>query len=59
MTTYNTARKIIMKFYHILDSELSKQCALICVDQIIEEDADINDQGLDYWRGVKEEIRNF
>lgn len=48
MTTYKTARKIIMKFYYILDWKLAQQCALICVDQIIEEDVNLNSQALDY-----------
>jgi hypothetical protein len=38
--------------------EASKQCALICVDEILKTFIDI-DPGLKYWKEVKEEINKL
>ena len=71
MTPKERAKELVDRFINITpcnDNELSedemhkeqlhsaKQCALICVDEILEECLDIKES---YWQEVKEEIKEL
>ena len=51
----------VNKFNYIteLECEVSKQCALICVDEILKEVPKRFDSEEKYWQEVKQEINNL
>lgn len=71
MTPKEKATELVNKYYielqvHIggYSLEASRQCALICVDEIIIETLseytnDENHDRVEYWNEVKQEIQNF
>ena len=48
-----------IKPFCIMHLEHSKQCALICVDEIINLDIDVHYLDYWYWQRVKNEIQNL
>ena len=54
MTAKDKAMEIAMKFDKKGETDNAKQCALICVDEILE--IPLHLYGLDYWKRVKQEI---
>ena len=64
MTPKEKAKKLVDKYYHLFSVELektiayyeAKKCALIAVDEILEECRLERDW---YWEAVKQEINNF
>lgn len=71
MTEKQKAIELVNKFHdvedpdgYLIDYESAKECALICVDQIIEAYIDSNteheyDHFTPYWQDVKEEIKKL
>jgi len=75
MTPIEKAKEIVDKIYFDIDYDLvgmpntkkmvSKQCALIAVDEMINEIKEFDDEfgfsesRLNYWQGVKEEIEKL
>lgn len=69
MTPKDRASKLILKFmalqepnYNWFHKELSKQCALIAVDEILKIELlieSVDDYYLRYWQEVKQEIENI
>ena len=57
MTAKDKAMEIAMKFDKKGETDNAKQCALICVDEILE--IPLHLYGLDYWKRVKQEIEKF
>jgi len=55
MTAKEKAMEIAMKFDKKGETDNAKQCALICVDEILETYIDL-DPKLNYWQEVKKEI---
>ena len=55
MTAKEKAMEIAMKFDKKGETDNAKQCALICVDEILETYIDL-DPKLNYWKEVKKEI---
>lgn len=62
------AVELVDKYYHSMnpnapDCNISynqaKQCALICVEEILEAVTTIADKKYDYWQSVKQEIINL
>jgi len=60
MTTKDKARELINKFLQIYDGRVpqAKQCALICVDEILKNTL-IVPKVLNYWNEVKQEIEKL
>ena len=59
MTAEEKAKDLIEKFNSIYSwdgVDLTKECALICVDEILEECLDIKES---YWQEVKQEINKL
>ncbi len=60
MTAKEKAKELVDKYwdFHLLRLEdyEAKQCALICVDEILEECLDIKES---YWQEVKQEINKL
>ena len=57
MTPKEKAMEIAMKFDKKGETDNAKQCALICVDEILE--IPLHLYGLDYWKRVKQEIEKL
>ena len=65
MTAKEKAKELVEKYYAFIDfsevyqpsSKSAKQCALICVDEIVFTLTDL--QVLDYWQEVKQEIEKL
>ena len=62
MTPKEKARELVQKFTLMLSPDYyqqeAKQCALICVDEILETYIDL-DPKLNYWKVVKQEINKM
>ena len=67
MTPKEKAMELFDRFYSIepvqpiyigMDKGQAKQCALICVEEILETYIDL-DPKLNYWKEVKKEINNL
>lgn len=58
MTPKEKAKELVDKFSWIDCSSDAKQCALICVDEILETYIDL-DPKLNYWEEVKQEINKM
>ena len=65
MTAKEKAKELFDRFYEIEPVEpiyfgvnigQAKQCALICVDEIIEAESNYYPNEINYWQEVKEEI---
>ena len=54
MTAKDKAMEIAMKFDKKGETDNAKQCALICVDEILETPLHVYGRG--YWKNVKQEI---
>ena len=54
MTAKDKAMEIAMKFDKKGETDNAKQCALICVDEILETPLHVYGRG--YWENVKQEI---
>lgn len=70
MTPKEKANELFYEFYNEIDShfvenewilkEASKQCALIAVDEIMQNQYDLTPKPFDnYWQEVKQEIENI
>ena len=68
MTAKEKADEIVLKFRELpqedtmmfyLAFEISKQCALIAVDEILKAVTTIADKKYDYWKEVKQEIQKL
>ena len=65
MTPKEKAEDLVYKMWrevpsHYDDENIAKQCALIAVDEIIENQYDLTSQAFDdYWQEVKQEIENL
>ena len=66
MTPKDKAKELVNRFkyrtirgteFEAMSISLAKQCALICVDEILE--IPLHLYGLDYWKRVKQEIEKF
>jgi len=57
MTAKDKAMEIAMKFDKKGETDNAKQCALICVDEILE--IPLHIYGLGYWKNVKQEIEKL
>ena len=60
MTAKDKANKLCMTFLMETDipsKAIAKQCALICVDEILE--IPLHIYGLGYWKNVKQEIEKL
>jgi hypothetical protein len=58
MTAKDKAMEIAMKFDKKGETDNAKQCALICVDEIVKNTLQVS-QVLDYWQEVKQEIEKL
>jgi hypothetical protein len=58
MTAKDKAMEIAMKFDKKGETDNAKQCALICVDEIVKNTLPLL-QVLDYWQEVKQEINKL
>lgn len=59
MTPKEKANELVDKFYPLLDGVYtSKQCALIAVDEMID-NAPLLSEKKNYWREVREEVINI
>ena len=64
MTAKEKAKELVDRFYlngikkYSMQYENSLQCALICVDEILETYIDL-DPKLNYWKNVKKEIEKL
>jgi hypothetical protein len=58
MTAKDKAMEIAMKFDKKGETDNAKQCALICVDEIVKNTLQVS-QVLDYWQEVKQEINKL
>lgn len=65
MTPKEKAKELVVKFTFQRDNHeiyIAKQCALICIDEIIKENERINEGGVfptpltEWWQEVKKEI---
>ena len=67
MTAKEKAEQILNIYNSLEDSidgfgrEHSKQCAIICIDEVLEmvHDSLISMKEYDYWKEVKQEIENY
>ena len=59
MTAKDKAKELVNKFLQIYDGRVpqAKQCALICVDEILETPLHVYGRG--YWENVKQEIEKL
>ena len=57
MTAKDKAMEIAMKFDKKGETDNAKQCALICVDEILETPLHVYGRG--YWENVKQEIEKL
>ena len=59
MTAKDKAKELVNKFLQIYDGRVpqAKQCALICVDEILE--TPLHVYGMGYWENVKQEIEKL
>ena len=58
MTPKEKAEELVGQFSWIDCSSDAKQCALICVDEIVKNTLQVS-QVLDYWQEVKQEIEKL
>ena len=58
MKAKDKAMEIAMKFDKKGETDNAKQCALICVEEILETYIDL-DPKLNYWKEVKQEINKL
>tara|TARA_R110001599_G_scaffold56509_1_gene156245 strand:- start:236 stop:415 length:180 start_codon:yes stop_codon:yes gene_type:complete len=59
MTAKEKAMQIAMKFDKKGETDNAKQCALICVDEILEVESNYYPNEIDYWTEVKQEINKL
>ena len=67
MTAKEKAKELVSKYYTFIDfsevyqvsSKSSKECALICVDEVLEELGEELRLAYNYWTEVKEEINKL
>lgn len=71
MDSKTKAKELVDKYYHVFNCiafEKAKECALICVDEIIKENEDMGEQhgivdelvkNIKYWEECKKEIQKL
>ena len=62
MTPKENAKELFDKIYNLDNRawfDIAKQCALVCVDEILDNIVDENGWNIDYWNDVKREIMNL
>ena len=59
MTAKDKAMEIAMKFDEQGETDNAKQCALICVDEILKAVTTIADKRFDFYTEVKQEIEKL
>jgi hypothetical protein len=59
MTAKDKAMEIAMKFDKKGETDNAKQCALICVDEILDAVTTIADKKFDFYTEVKQEIEKL
>jgi hypothetical protein len=59
MTAKDKAMEIAMKFDKKGETDNAKQCALICVDEILDAVTTIADKKFDFYTEVKQEINKI